>query len=64
MKQQQRRRKNPELLKGLVVGLKLNGSLVREIDKDAEAEGLTRSAIIRRVLLDRYRSTLKDAINS
>lgn len=47
-----------------VVALKMAGSLVRAIDTEAEAEGLTRSAIIRRTLLDRYRAPIKDAVNS
>ena len=37
-----------------VVVIKLAGSLVRVIDQEAEAEGLTRSAIIRRVLKKTY----------
>ncbi|UVT16030.1 MAG: ribbon-helix-helix protein, CopG family [Nitrospira sp.] len=39
-----------------VVVVKLAGSLVRSIDQEAEAEGLTRSAIIRRVLKRKYES--------
>lgn len=39
-----------------VVVIKLAGSLVRVIDQEAEAEGLTRSAIIRRVLKKKYES--------
>lgn len=58
------RRQRQTETKDHVVCLKLNGSLVEAIDQDAEAEGLTRSAIIRRVLLDRYRAPIKDAVNS
>jgi hypothetical protein len=39
-----------------VVVIKLAGSLVRVIDQEAEAEGLTRSAIIRRILKKNYES--------
>lgn len=39
-----------------VVVIKLAGSLVRAIDQEAEAEGLTRSAMIRRVLKKKYES--------
>lgn len=47
---------HPEI-KDHVVALKLNGSLVHAIDREAESEGLTRSAIIRRVLIERYRES-------
>lgn len=40
----------------VVVVIKLARSLVYVIDQDAEAEGLTRSAIIRRVLKKKYES--------
>jgi hypothetical protein len=52
---QQRRRKNPELIKGIVVGVKLTSALVDVIDVDAERCGLSRSDIIRRTLLDAFR---------
>lgn len=51
-------------LKDHVVALKLNGSLVEAIDKEADLEGLSRSAIIRRALLARYRAPMQDAVNS
>lgn len=44
-------------IKAHVVALKLNGSLVQAIDREAEAEGLTRSAIIRRILKRTYSTT-------
>lgn len=58
------RRQRQAEVKDHVVCLKLNGSLVEVIDHEAEREGLTRSAIIRRVLLDRYRAPMNDAVNS
>lgn len=42
--------------KSYVVALKLAGSLVQAIDQEAESEGLSRSAIIRRALLARYQT--------
>lgn len=41
-------------IKDHVVVLKLQGSLVEALDLAARAEGLTRSAIIRRALLEKY----------
>lgn len=48
-----KRRRQTEI-KAHVVALKLNGSLVQAIDREAESEGLTRSAIIRRILKRKY----------
>ena len=45
-------------IKEHVVALKLNGALVHAIDRDAETEGLSRSAIIRRTLLAAFRKKL------
>jgi predicted DNA binding CopG/RHH family protein len=41
-----------------VVVIKLAESLVRTIDQEAETEGLTRSAIIRRILKKKYEAEL------
>lgn len=47
-------------IKDKLIGMKLTSSLVEAIDKDAESEGLSRSAIIRRVLIEHYRDSEKD----
>ena len=60
MNAQQRKRRIET--KDHVVCLKLAGTLVSTIDQVAEREGLTRSAIIRRVLLDRYRAPVKATV--
>lgn len=41
-------------IKGHVVVLKLTASLVQKLDAMAAAEGISRSAIIRRALMERY----------
>lgn len=41
-----------------VIGLKLDRSLILAIDRDGHAQGLTRSAIIRRLLIEKYRDQL------
>lgn len=41
-------------IKGYVVPIKLAHALVRMIDAEADAEGLTRSAVIRRILIKKY----------
>jgi len=48
------KRRHRAEIKDHVVALKLNGSLVEAIDREAESEGLSRSAIIRRVLKRKY----------
>ena len=48
-------------LKEKNVGMKLDAVLVDAIDRDAEREGLTRSAIIRRILKRNYASTVVPA---
>jgi len=45
-------------IKAALVGLKISDELLKVIDQAAESEGLTRSAIIRRILLERYRDRL------
>lgn len=45
---------NKKLIKGYIVPIKLPSALVRMIDAEAEAEGLTRSAVIRRILIRKY----------
>jgi predicted transcriptional regulator len=58
---QQRKRKSPDLLKETVVGFKVTDALLSSVDREAEAEGLTRSAVIRRALIERYRETVEVA---
>ena len=58
------RTKTKKELKDKLIGMKLATTLVNAIDTEAESEGLSRSAIIRRVLIARYRPILKDAVNS
>jgi predicted DNA binding CopG/RHH family protein len=41
-------------LKGRLIGMKLAATLVRAIDLEANAEGLSRSAVIRRILIQHY----------
>lgn len=41
-------------LKEKLIGMKLSATLVEAIDTEAESEGLSRSAVIRRVLTRHY----------
>lgn len=52
-----KRRTSNKEVKEHVVSLKLNGTLVRQIDAEAAVEEISRSAVIRRTLLARYRTT-------
>ena len=44
-----------------MVGFKVTDALLSSVDREAEAEGLTRSAVIRRALIERYRETVEVA---
>lgn len=48
-------------IKDRIVTLKLTGDLLSRIDLDTESEGLSRSAIIRRILLAHYRKSKNKA---
>ena len=43
-----------KLVKRIVLSIKIDDALLGKIDAEAEAEGLTRSTVIRRVLLRNY----------
>lgn len=49
-----KQRTSKKEVKSYVVVVKLAPSLIGRIDASAEAEGLTRSAIIRRALMKKY----------
>lgn len=46
-----------------VLSIKLSVQLIATIDREAEAEGLTRSAVIRRILIRNYSEPV-EALNS
>lgn len=48
----------PSHVKGNIIGLKIDDALLRKIRAEAKAEGLTRSAIIRRILLRHYQAKM------
>lgn len=53
-----RRKKDPRLMKGVLIGFKITSALCSAIDQEAERVGLSRSAVIRRTLLDAFRHKL------
>lgn len=47
-------------VKGKLIGMKLTMTLVRAIDSEAASEGLTRSAVIRRILTRHYGTSVPE----